>query len=86
MQMNVFVLATRLELGASPELMPWQRQLSSLAYEVSHVVLYQRSLQSWQCSSILPGVGSRTDRANALSPCKRAEQRVAKLVVSSDIM
>jgi hypothetical protein len=53
--------------GAFPEPMPWQRRPSSLAYKVSHVVLYQGSLRSWQCSSILPVVGSSTDKANRLS-------------------
>ncbi len=86
MRKKVLVPATRLELGASPEPMPWQRQLSSLAYEVSHVVLYQGLHRSWRCSSILPVVGSRTDRANGLSLCKRALQRAEKLVVPAVLM
>ncbi len=86
MQKEVLVLATRLALGDSPELMPWQRQPSSLAYEVSQVALYLGLHQSWQCSRTLPVVGLRTDSASGLSSCKRAEQRAAKLVISADIM
>jgi hypothetical protein len=78
--------ATRLVLGDSPEPIPWQRRPSSLAYKVSQVALYQGLRRSWQCSRMLPVVGSRTDRANGLSSCKMAEQRPAKLFTSTDIM
>jgi hypothetical protein len=49
--------ATHLELVAFSKPMPWQIRSSSLEYKVSHVVLYQGSCLSWQCSSILPVVG-----------------------------
>ncbi len=83
---DVVVVDAKERVGTGNTLRVGGLASSSLAYKVSHVVLYPGSRWSWQCSSILPVVGSRTDRANGLSSCKRAEQRAAKWVVSAVIM